>query len=423
MIRATDLFYNPSIRGHSLVKPVLWYGRNIKLLFSEPLPRGACNCVVDLIARLATLVTLAALSVFLFIFVPVATLGWAVKYYSQSPLPAEIGPIRKQNPQVQSPVSPVSLPSPAFVPFTKEVVEAAQAQADELVALYNDNALKDLSSSKAQVLFEKIALFRSLYDKHRDPDATNVNEMTKIFNTVDEIIANTSGMKLALDHWTNFYKSQANHQDIIPQLRDGNCWLHTSIIGLEHINHPLLGNETHLSLRPKVVRWMQSHYEEDANLRRYIDDAMEAHKAFKRAHIRMEMQSLEEAIQQGLIPPEEMEECRHTQEMNRASLQDLERFSVEDYFRLMFEVGTHGSHAELYAISRMFKVNVSIWRDIPPLGKMPSRLTKEFDEQIKFNGAEHTVNAVLTREGNHFDYRLPQQADGASGSASSSGPH
>ncbi len=433
MKTATEVFFDPTIYGHRLVEPVQWYGRHISQILTGPLPEGFCIAAAQVIMRIVAFVALVCLSPLLIVAAPSALAGWAVKYYSQPidessnsevhrinvvpvrveesqeragtprnpPLPStDMVPTGAEAIQESERSPATSSPRPSsFVPFTLEVMQAAHQKAEELKALYN--GLKDLNGRDTQRLFSGIAEFRSEYERHRNTDLSIVDSMTKTFNIVDEIANNTSGMQIALRHWADFYRVQADDEGVIAQPKDGNCWLHTSILGLQHINHPNLGSDTYLTLRGKVVEWMQTHYETDETLRRFIADAFEAHKAVEANRMREQIESLSAAIAVGLVPLEETSQAMEALENYRNSILRLDSFAINDYFAHMKEVGSHGTHAELYAISRMFQVNVAIWR------QLQGRLTKEYDEQIECPLAVHTVNAVLTQEGNHFNYRLP----------------
>lgn len=437
MRTATEVFFDPTIYGHRLVEPIQWYGRHISQILTEPLPEGVCAAFVEVAVRIVVFVALVFLSPLLVVVAPSALAGWGIKYYSQpisppvvtiesgaTPTPAEpeappalvppstgLGPTVAesiQEAQRDSAVVPAtsSPQASSFVPFTPEIVQEAQRKAEELKVLYG--ALKDLNSSDAQRLFSGVAEFRSQFEKHRNLDGFTIDDMTKIFSIVDEIAANTSGMHVALKHWFDFYRVQADDQGVIPQPKDGNCWLHTSILGLQHINHPNLGNDNYITLRGKVVEWMQAHYETDGTLRHFIADALEAHKTVEARRLQEEIDSLTVAIGADLIEPDELHQVQETLKNYGVALQNLGGFTLDDYFAHMTKLGSHGTHAELYAISRMFQVHVAIWREIPASQNLASRLTREYDEQIECPHAVHTVNAVLTQEGNHFNYRLPQ---------------
>jgi hypothetical protein len=258
------------------------------------------------------------------------------------------------------------------------------------------NNLKEFNGSAPNELLNQIKEFRTLYENHRD-------EITKSFHNIDEIESNIACLQIAWKHWFDFHRVKETNQSIIPQPADGNCWLHTSVQALAHLNL-INSSVTYLTLRGSVVDWMQGHYAEDETLRRFVDDGVEAYKAFG-------LQSLDsESINISAIAEfcsqDEVAQARANLNRSRARLQS---FSSTQYWELMRQVGSHGGHAEFYAISRLYRVNVAIWREIPAWNELPARLTR-CDEQIQFPGAMHTINAVLTG-GNHFNYLLPWAAD------------
>ena len=150
--------------------------------------------------------------------------------------------------------------------------------------------------------------------------------MTKVFNNIDEIASRASGMQKALQHSMDFYHLRADAQGVVAQPGDGNCWLHTSILGLRHINHPNLGGETHLTLRAKVVEWMQAHYDSDETLRHYIERAREAHKKVETDRLREQRDSLNLIMAENTIPSGELRQAHETLEGIGRSLEALEHF-------------------------------------------------------------------------------------------------
>jgi hypothetical protein len=410
---------DPEIYGHNLIRPILWTGRHISQIFTEPLAKGISFPIAEVIARIITFVALVIPFLSLLPFTgPAALLGCTIKCFAKPEPEVTHKTLSTSSSSLASTAfssaqgSSASSSSQAFsfVPFTSEILEAAKRKGLELSALYN--GLKDLSGFNAQKLFIGITEFQFLYEKHRNPDPFIVDSMTKVLNNMDEIVANTLGMQIAQKHWVDFYQVSANAQGVIPQPQDGNCWLHTSILGLQHINHPRLGIDTHSMLRPKLVEWMQIHYEIDPDLKRFITGAIDTHKVFETSRLQEEMGSLTEAIAANLLSPEQIEQATATLKGYGKSIEDLERFSLADYFNHMKKTGSHGSHAELYAVSRMFQVNVTIWREVSACENQASRLTNELDEQIRhpLALAKDTINAVITKKGNHFNYRLPQSS-------------
>lgn len=412
MKTVTELFFDPAITGHFFVKPVQWYGRQVANIFKDPLPKKGAT--LEIIARAISFIAMMVFSCSLFVLVPAAAVGLAIKYFMQPSSTARGDPVPpakpSSNPGPNTELSQASGPGssvlPAFTPADEQTIAAAQQVADRLKILYE--TLKDLSGKEAEELFAGVRHFKNTYEKYRNPDQLVVDGMTKIFNIVDEIAANTSGMLQALSLWNNFYAQAADLQGVMAIPKDGNCWLHTSLRGLHHIQHPRASEYNYITLRGPVVDWMIEHYAADETLQGYVADAIEAYKAVLKRHLETEIGSLSAVLMGDAIPLEELGDGPKQLERYRKALADLPSFTVADYFANMRNLGSHGSSAELYAISRMFEVNIAVWRDVPAWREIPRRLTKEYDPQIVYPGVDHTINAVLTQEGNHFNYRLPQ---------------
>lgn len=381
MASIESVFNNLSVSRYVSARPLLWYGRQVSAIFKDPFPSSAFEAVVRLVSGVATLI----FPTLLLVLVPYGCIRLATKYFNHEQLP----------PQIQPPAEPLPQPTP-------EQVTEARERAESLKKMYEE--IRDWNGQEATALFEGISKFQSDYRQYRDPNPMNVGEMTKIFNTMDEIAKNMSGVNVFLQQWKDFYRNSADAEGVIEMLKDGNCWLHTAIQGLKHINHEKLRDYTYITLREPVIDWICSQYDSDRTLQRYISSSIEAHKSVHRQRLEDEKKSLNLMAEQGMAPEDQVQSSRALLDQQIA---DLEKFSRDDYYANMRKLGSHGSHAELYAISRIFQVNVNVWRDVPACIERPRRLTQEYDEQILFPGAEHTINAVLTREGNHLNYRLP----------------
>ena len=111
MKTATEIFFDPTIYGHSLVEPVQWYGRQVSQLFTRPFPQETFFSAVEVVARIIAFAVLVVFAPSLVVTCPFALVGWAIKYRSapalQLPTP---GPLPQGPP----------LPLPSFVPFTPE---------------------------------------------------------------------------------------------------------------------------------------------------------------------------------------------------------------------------------------------------------------------------------------------------------------
>lgn len=380
MTKAIEILQNPSIYGHVLVQPILWYGRSVSLLV-RPLPPHS-SLLYEGMARLVSGVVLAALAIPMSLTLPFALMGWGIKYFQG--LPVAVSPSEFSTPRATSPV-------PAEIVCPPELVARAKNKAEELKTIYNEL----LRESDFEKLSQEVHSFLETYGQYRDPDPSTVDEMTKTFTCVDEMARNLSGIQKVLRYFAN-YKLAATPDGVIRCPADGNCWVHTSLLGLEHCNRIPEG-KTHEALRLEVVQWMRDNIQ-DATLTRFIGDAIHTHQDVERRKLEEEMESLRIAINTGLMEDVAAEPLL---QQNRSLFEGLDHFSVLDYFNHMEQLGSHGGHAEFYAISRMFGVHVAIWRQIQ------DDLTRDYDEQIIYEGAEMTINALMTREGNHFNYRLP----------------
>jgi hypothetical protein len=386
MKTAVEVLFDPTIYGHAFLKPLLWQERQVSWIFMTPLPIESSSRALEVIARAVSFVALAVFSI---VTLPATLVGWAIKYYFQlsEPIDSPDGPGGGSPPPPATQLEPAA-PRPEL---TREIVATATSKLKELKALYE--GLMVLSGCDAQKLFKGMGEFLSSYEQYRDPDPSAVDGMTKNFNTFDEIAVNTSGMQRVMEFYSDFYRVQADVNDVIQQPADGNCWLHTSIVGLQLINHQGIDNETHETLRPQVVQWMRDRCTSDLDLNGHIKDAIEAHEHVGMIHSQEAIMSFENPIYTDAERTVGLANQQREQEILRG-------FTFDQYFDQMENVGSHGSRAEFYAISRMFEVNVVIWRDVR------GQLTNEWDLAITNPRAEHTINVVHV-EGNHFNYRLP----------------
>jgi hypothetical protein len=94
---------------------------------------------------------------------------------------------------------------------------------------------------KEFLLFARNEAFTSRFDQYKNPDPALVDGRTKTFSPVDEIERNTEGMRAPFASYAN----RADKDGVIEQPRDGNCWLHTSLVGLRLLNHRAGTDHTH----------------------------------------------------------------------------------------------------------------------------------------------------------------------------------
>jgi hypothetical protein len=370
-----------SVRDY-VPSPVRWLGRQIQWIASRSLP--AENKTLAIVARLVSAAALVLLSYGAFLL---ARTVHQAKEKPAPPLPA--------------PDQPQRMPS-------EEILREATPKVEELQRLYG--ALQqNLLTRETEQFLRAVQKFAHTYSEYRHA-RDDGNNGTNIWNAFDEIEANAKALQTAIGQWTHFYKIISDNQDVIEQPKDGNCWLHTSITGLRHIGHRDLGDYTHETLRANVMEWIKKNHPSDSLLQTYVREAIEAHQFATTQHLQEEINSLTALQSNEQVSPQERNNIPEAIERNKKQIEELGRFDLSAYFEHMRKVGSHGSNAELYAISRLFTVNVVVWRDLPAYREQPRRLTNEYDPEISCPGAQHTIHVVLTQEGNHFNYRLPPAA-------------
>lgn len=369
---------DPSRIGHTLAKPAVWMGRQITQIFNDPLPEH--NKLGEIAERIVIFVGLLALSATLLIVTPFALANLAIKYLRS---PAQLAP--------DSPTAPLS----------KELISEASREAERLKDLYDN--LRDLNSQSAKELFEGVKKIQQKFDCYRtDPAALEALE--KPFALIDHLKKNTDGMQAALLFWINADPAK----DVIEQPRDGNCWLHTTLLGLTHLNHSERREHTPLTLRALVIDWIQTHYESDQILRNFLGDSLEAHKFKVTQALKQESESLNNLLSQNFIAENQIPNAIGRIEEIDKSLTIANQLTLNDYYTYIREDRSHGSQAELYAISRIFRVNIVIWRELAPSPEFrKGRLTNEYDAPFLIENSQGTINVVMARSGDHFNYRLP----------------
>lgn len=178
------------------------------------------------------------------------------------------------------------------------------------------------------------------------------------------------------------------------QKKDGNCWLNMVLNGLRDLNRdPGISQEM---LRSWTVDWMEYNYDKDEILREYINEAIDTHKHVGNIRIEKEAENINQMFENELITKGHRVQAFRSLEKEKTK---LDEFSLKNYWELMRKNGSYGTRAELYALSRIFSVNIEIWRNREnDLG-----LTKEFDLPITSPHYLGTIGAVMSARGNHFD--------------------
>ena len=384
------VFLNPSVRGHTLMAPALWLGHHVSRLFTEPLPEQ--HKPYEIVARAVTLVVLAVLSLTLIVTGPAALIGMCIKYQNREPLP----------PPAVVPSEPVAAP---LADQGDLIRRAADDLTRQMEPIYRD--LQLIQGPVGDRLVRDVQSFRDLYGQ-----APREAGLEKAFGTIAEIENNIRVLRSLFHGYQEvlnlYFASQGpDARGIVRQPKDGNCWLHTALFGLRDLRRDQ--GYTYATLRPAVIHWMRVNYNKnkDSMLRGYIvgipgDDsvigAIENHKHVEAGHIAEERQSLNDAFESKFITEEEQRQGEQLLNQRSAALAS---FNFRAYFLHMQQDHSHGSRAELYALSKMFHVDVVIWRD------RPQGLSREFDVPITALTNTGTINAVLNQVGNHYDFLVP----------------
>ena len=302
-----------------------------------------------------------------------------------------------------------SVSRPTQMEASPEVIAEIAEKVESLRTNYNE--LKTLSSPEGERLIRELREFADSYEKYRiqNPNPFDAAPLEKSFNCFDHIQANTKGMQSSLEFWNIYYKpgSLQDSHGILQMPQDGNCWLHTSIAGLKLIC-PKYEDLTVESLRKEVLEWMQDNYQKDEALQDFLEHAVLNYRLSKQEKLNGKIANLE-VIQENLgwFAGNERQHNLEKLEKYRRSLVDLDAFDLPAYFAHAAKNGSYGGHAEFYAISRLYQVNIAVWRTLPPHKDLPPRLTRAHDIQIEHPDAEYTIHAVLSLEGNHFNLRGP----------------
>jgi hypothetical protein len=250
------------------------------------------------------------------------------------------------------------------------------------------------SSENMHNLREGIQAFKTRFERYRGEAS-----LAKAFEALDFMDQTVTNLQIVLYHYREVMRDyrlsmEVDEQGIKRQPDDGNCWLHAALFSLNDMGKAV--GVTHETLRTDVVNWMRDH-QSDTELLENIRAAMEAHQYVKTNQLNDEKGAFLSMFHEAIITEEDYQEGIERLDQQLAA---LDAFTIEQYFECMSETGSHGSRAEFYAISKIFNVDVYIWREID------GKLSKEYDQPIISIASEGVIHVVLNARGNHFNSRL-----------------
>lgn len=416
---------------------LLWHGRKLAEVTG---PRTATTLIGKGIEFLVRLVKRIALQILLGpVFFAINHLNeWLIQ---KTPKPEPIKPFPKPQPIVPSPVVPPVLPpeggnpstppilwpvSPIEVtPATPEVdLELKQTLLDiitdfenqytailsnlELIESYDQEVLDENGASSSNspaisrenhgsILLRTMQHFKETLEQYHGP-----HKFSKALDTIVNIEETLPHLKKVYVNYkeimSNYHQSfDADQDGIIKVPGDGNCWLHSALYLLRDMNRDR--GYTHVTLREAVVDWMEARYDHDDDLKLFIANAIMDYVDDKMRLLNQESDSYESMRDLDEPPTEEYIQANIQRIENERHA--LDQFGVPEYFASMRQIGFFGSRAELYAISNIFKVDVSIWRVIG--GKVTRN--DNFDPPIESIQNQGMIDVVFDNK--HFNPRLP----------------
>ena len=283
---------------------------------------------------------------------------------------------------------------------TTIVLEAERANIELLEQF---NRLKTFTGPEADRLIQGIKTFRSQYDCYRDPVWGNA--LTKTFTSFDRMAAAVDTILKAHLTWQTYYQHRADRNDIIQQPADGNCFFHTVITGLR-VAGLVEDTMTSDELRTRVGDWIDGN-RQDENLQILLLAAVQDYRDHQRELLGFESLGIQAARALKNMNEDEIRGAQARIQNERAA---LERFSDDNYVQHIRQNGFHAGQVECYVISKLFNVNIIIWRHLRAHDGQPAQIVKDPTDLQPLGRpkAGSIIHAVLSQEGNHFDYRLPQ---------------
>ncbi|HNA62269.1 MAG TPA: hypothetical protein PKW79_04255, partial [Rhabdochlamydiaceae bacterium] len=263
-------------------------------------------------------------------------------------------------------------------PETDALIKVELANLQKLFAEVLDHG------TKKEELSQAIQIFQNRYNPQQYPQE---------FQVVEE-------MKHVLEQMPH-----KTDPGVSQQPADGNCFFHAMAEALNKIKKAgglpddLSGIEefTHDHLRAFVVDMMGVAIRDgNAEFTPYLEQSIEALKAAKLKQIHEQRLSIE------ALSPEIKKQHKAEIDRQLEALQREENFythiTPEQYLEMVAQDGSFASSAEMYAISKLFKVNIAIERQVG------DRRITGFDLIIIGDESEEPITIKLLHvNGDHFD--------------------
>lgn len=192
---------------------------------------------------------------------------------------------------------------------------------------------------------------------------------------------------------------------IIP--KDGNCFFHSLIRGLTQVQDQLtrqgLWNPEcvtgHEKFRAHVVDTMRRKIGDDRVLQGHVDSAIEAYVAVCDAKDQEEAATLNLLEEEGTDVSAARARLRQGQSERKRLFDPNPRLRHEAYLNKIATLGFFASIAEIYTVSRMFKVGIGIERHFG------NRHLRDHDTNVNPEGSLLKITLIL-ENGNHFNLKV-----------------
>jgi hypothetical protein len=256
-----------------------------------------------------------------------------------------------------------------------------------------DDLLTNTRTPEKVVAFEKaIHAFAAKYKQAEYPEEfKKVHELYDILRQIKQ----TPGLFLQ--------EPRMDDKGVMKMPADGNCYFHAVSAGLQTLETPLKANGTwnddikdQNALRTRVAAYMKAHVNDDALLKGYIDEGIEAYLAVRKIHLENEKASLQVLEREGQDVKEQLANLQKDIE----SLKTIPANIHDIYIDGMGTPGAFASKAEMYAISKMFHVDIHVERQIH------GRNIGEVDPVITTGPGCPSIT-LLHVNGDHFDLKTP----------------
>lgn len=440
-LQAESISFNNSW-GDNLKNISTWYGRKVKEIFKPIDATTLMGKGLEILARSVRSIALIILSFSSILLLPMVLLGMLISSGKPKTTVSDtllMEPKKQLSSAIEEKPPETSKPSEASKSLEVEMSEEEQMRRlnedyVEIEKLYNE-ILKNLeliatvqpeassdgivpqtsqSSSRSthlRALQERIESFKNVLKNYRGTQSFSkprdaIAEIEFILPRLQSMYENyqeiMSDYRRSLSANLHYYEPvgenmNANLHVVKQQPSDGNCWLHSALFSLREMKKDR--GYTHETLRESVVAWMRANVEGNAELANLIEEAILTYKEVKARQLEEEMDSINNMYLAGYASEQEIQSAIAR---IQNELQTLSVMNRDGYFQMMSQLGSHGSRAELYVISKIFEVDVWIWRALPG-----GIITKHLDLPITSIVNDGVIHVVLTEEGNHFNSRVP----------------